>query len=223
MTFNDYLSHHGIKGQKWGVENGPPYPLGSDISTGHSLRQIRKFQKMNAKWAKNASDEEIKDNLDKIVTKEQIKILQQKYDKFKQLKNKLDEFHNSKEYKKAYNDAYNATFNWLKENDPDYLNDIIKKNNGSTKKLDAYHDFDTIMDGFWDESVSKFDSKPIVINEAKAFREYANYSKSIVDGIVGRYGNMKYDYYNDLFKYMDKGTISMKIDTALHNKYIYNQ
>jgi len=19
--------HHGIKGQKWGVENGPPYPL----------------------------------------------------------------------------------------------------------------------------------------------------------------------------------------------------
>ena len=24
------LYHHGIKGQKWGVRNGPPYPLGSD-------------------------------------------------------------------------------------------------------------------------------------------------------------------------------------------------
>ena len=23
----DYLMHHGIKGQKWGVRNGPPYPL----------------------------------------------------------------------------------------------------------------------------------------------------------------------------------------------------
>ena len=23
----DYLDHHGIKGQKWGVRNGPPYPL----------------------------------------------------------------------------------------------------------------------------------------------------------------------------------------------------
>lgn len=23
----DYISHHGIKGQKWGVKNGPPYPL----------------------------------------------------------------------------------------------------------------------------------------------------------------------------------------------------
>lgn len=24
-----YLAHHGIKGQQWGVKNGPPYPLGS--------------------------------------------------------------------------------------------------------------------------------------------------------------------------------------------------
>lgn len=23
----DYLSHHGVEGQKWGVQNGPPYPL----------------------------------------------------------------------------------------------------------------------------------------------------------------------------------------------------
>lgn len=26
-----YLTHHGIKGQKWGVKNGPPYPLGATI------------------------------------------------------------------------------------------------------------------------------------------------------------------------------------------------
>ena len=25
--FRDYIAHHGIKGQKWGVRNGPPYPL----------------------------------------------------------------------------------------------------------------------------------------------------------------------------------------------------
>lgn len=30
--------HHGVLGQKWGVQNGPPYPLDSDISTGKKLK-----------------------------------------------------------------------------------------------------------------------------------------------------------------------------------------
>ena len=25
--YNDFLMHHGRKGQQWGVTNGPPYPL----------------------------------------------------------------------------------------------------------------------------------------------------------------------------------------------------
>lgn len=34
--YTSHLAHHGIKGQKWGVENGPPYPLGSgDCSSGN--------------------------------------------------------------------------------------------------------------------------------------------------------------------------------------------
>lgn len=38
-TYNDHwLAHHGIIGQKWGVRNGPPYPLGSDVSTGSRLK-----------------------------------------------------------------------------------------------------------------------------------------------------------------------------------------
>lgn len=34
----DSLAHHGIQGQKWGVKNGPPYPLGDSISTGKKLK-----------------------------------------------------------------------------------------------------------------------------------------------------------------------------------------
>ena len=33
------LEHHGIKGQKHGVRNGPPYPLDSSISTGSRLKK----------------------------------------------------------------------------------------------------------------------------------------------------------------------------------------
>lgn len=35
----DFLEHHGILGQKWGITNGPPYPLGSDKSTGKRLKK----------------------------------------------------------------------------------------------------------------------------------------------------------------------------------------
>lgn len=30
---SDYLMHHGIKGQQWGVQNGPPYPLDAKTSS----------------------------------------------------------------------------------------------------------------------------------------------------------------------------------------------
>lgn len=36
---NIFLEHHGVDGQKWGVQNGPPYPLDSDVSTGKSLKK----------------------------------------------------------------------------------------------------------------------------------------------------------------------------------------
>lgn len=32
------LTHSGIKGQRWGIKNGPPYPLSKDISTGSRLK-----------------------------------------------------------------------------------------------------------------------------------------------------------------------------------------
>ena len=39
MHNNPYLAHHGIKGMKWGVKNGPPYPL--DASVAKKVRSHR--------------------------------------------------------------------------------------------------------------------------------------------------------------------------------------
>lgn len=55
---NAELYHHGILDQKWGIQNGPPYPLDSSISTGKRLKKIfsrnneKKQQIENAKAAK---------------------------------------------------------------------------------------------------------------------------------------------------------------------------
>lgn len=37
MGYNRWLEHHGVKGQNWGVRNGPPYPLDRSISDGKKL------------------------------------------------------------------------------------------------------------------------------------------------------------------------------------------
>lgn len=57
----DMLEHHGILGMSWGRKNGPPYPLGSDKSTGKSLkkgfrarRKARKLKKQRVKTLKKA-------------------------------------------------------------------------------------------------------------------------------------------------------------------------
>ena len=37
---DEYIEHFGILGMHWGTRNGPPYPLGSDVSTGRRLKKV---------------------------------------------------------------------------------------------------------------------------------------------------------------------------------------
>ena len=50
---NDYLEHHGTIGQKWGVRNGPPYPLaGGGLRAALERRKAAKAEKAEAKKRK---------------------------------------------------------------------------------------------------------------------------------------------------------------------------
>jgi len=53
----DELFHHGIDGQKWGVQNGPPYPLSNSISTGKRLKNTDTKKK---KYKSKSSTQKIK-------------------------------------------------------------------------------------------------------------------------------------------------------------------
>ncbi len=57
----DYLMHHGIKGQKWGVENGPPYPLNpsKDYSKAEQKAIAKDVRKINKKYEYIGNQKEI--------------------------------------------------------------------------------------------------------------------------------------------------------------------
>lgn len=62
--YRDYLEHHGIKNQKWGVQNGPPYPLNAEgkASFRDKLEERRKQKKklVRLKKARKARAAKIK-------------------------------------------------------------------------------------------------------------------------------------------------------------------
>lgn len=47
MRHLNYLCHHGVEGQKWGVRHGPPYPLDDSQSTGKRLKTTKMPKQKN--------------------------------------------------------------------------------------------------------------------------------------------------------------------------------
>ena len=58
FTFKDELSHHGIDGQKWGVRNGPPYPLSAGDHSKAEIRAMRRSGKQSYRVVKKANKKE---------------------------------------------------------------------------------------------------------------------------------------------------------------------
>ena len=54
---SDYISHHGVEGQKWGVKNGPPYPL----EPSRDFHGKKPTKKQLASYARKLTDEQLRD------------------------------------------------------------------------------------------------------------------------------------------------------------------
>ena len=91
----EFIEHFGILGMRWGQRNGPPYPLGSDKSTGRRLKKgaggsgsisrkrkrvLKKARKTRAKNLKIKTQE--KQTKEEIIKNKDIKSMLRNVDKF---------------------------------------------------------------------------------------------------------------------------------------------
>lgn len=233
---NSDLQHHGILGQKWGKQNGPPYPIGSgDHSAAENKAGWRKsLDKKNYKLAKktlkksyrsayNPNPQKNKIYRDSItnIVRNNIKQDQSLKDDIKNVKNKSDKYVNyklknngntdftdSKEYDDLHKDAYDKTYKWYEKNDPEYLKDIVKNNNGERAGLDDFHGFRKTYEGYTDELWDKYEKKwneshtkedkNAIKEENRLWNEYMDARASIGKKILGDYADIK---INKLDKY----------------------
>lgn len=127
MGENDELYHHGVKGQKWGERNGPPYPLESNVSKSNAKRKFDTGKiTEKAKSAANSIKKSVKSVTDS--AKEKAAERKEKSDAEKERKKEVEEQTSAKKKdpSKMTNDelkeaisrmnlekAYNSTYNSL--------------------------------------------------------------------------------------------------------------
>lgn len=99
-SIEEYLYHHGILGQHWGVKNGPPYPLGGgDYSPSERKAITNKRKRGNSIYNKKHYDEVLKADKTTLQTLSFNKNRTQNTDMFYATHDKLDKH------------QYNAMFN----------------------------------------------------------------------------------------------------------------
>ena len=109
-----YIQHHGIRGQQWGVKNGPPYPLGGgDYSPSEKKEKYKKRLGFNSEYNKK--------HFDTTLSKKNTTLSTLSYDK-NRTKNS-DMFYAS--HTRLDNHLYNGFFN-------SPISSIIQNENGKT-------------------------------------------------------------------------------------------
>lgn len=208
VLLGEYICHHGIKGQKWGIrryqnpdgslteEGKKRYlnPDGTFTKEGKELLYKKASESKNLWYDFNKREKsyevnkQIKNAINSSMTDSDKKTLKEKYDKWqdigKKLKSqkKLKGFEYSKEYDNMLNEATTKTLDYMKK----------QKLDSSNEKL-----YDRVLDYFiYDKGLynkyekSYLDANSLEKEYNKAFNDYVRISERITSNMLGDYAHI---------------------------------
>lgn len=193
IVFNDELFHHGVQGQHWGVQNGPPYPLDRSISTGSRLKNAEKDSKeaLKKEIVEKAAKIKSGDRVESFATGSNLeyriksKLFDDARNEIKKEADKLDE-QKYLYFKEVEDTAHKALYE-------DYLTGVLDE---FYTKADQKYDDDRDELDITLEILSEINPK---INEVgkeykKALVEYSHNMDEIVSDLVGECGDLQIAY-----------------------------
>lgn len=207
INIGGVLCHHGIPGMEWGKRrfqnpDGSLTEAGKRRYAKNIKRRVR--QSPTEGGGRSVASKEVASD---ILTQPNMMGMEGVYetvsgrrDRLETLRKKLAEFDDSPEKEQARQQAYDETYSIMERDFPDELASMIQANGGSKTGLDAYHDFDTLMDGVLDDcynaaqdawSKRVYNGRVSVDAVQKAQKAYQESCSWATEELLGRYGKQR--------------------------------